>query len=255
LLARVYLYTGDNVDAELEADSVINNPLYSLVPNLNSVFKVNSNEAIWQLGIPLPTTVNTPEGEYFILTAAPGSSNALCCAISQQLLSSFEQGDQRRSNWVDSFKATRPTVQTYYFPYKYKVNSGTTVTEDITVLRLAEQYLIRAEARVNQGNLSGSAMDLNIIRNRSGLANISNSIASSQSALLSAILHERKVELFTEWGHRWLDLIRTGSADSVLSVVTPFKGGTWNADGHQLLYPLPTRDITSDVNLVQNPGY
>jgi starch-binding outer membrane protein, SusD/RagB family len=254
LLARVYLYTGDNADAKLEADSVIGSPLYSLVTELNSVFLANSNEAIWQLDIPLPTSINTPEGKYFILIAAPGSS-IHCCTVSDQLLSSFEPGDQRRLNWIDSFQTATSPVQTYYYPYKYEVNSATSAIEDIMVLRLAELYLIRAEAEVNQGDLSDGATDLNAIRNRAGLLNVSDSISSSKQNLLTAILHERKVELFTEWGHRWLDLIRTGSADSVMSVVAPFKGGVWSTDEHQLLYPLPAIELTRDVNLVQNLGY
>lgn len=256
LLARVYLYTDDYVDAETEADSLLDgNPLYSLTPNLAGVFKVHSNEAIWQLGIPQPSNYNTPEGEYFILTSAPGGGTLNCCAISSQLLSSFELGDNRRSTWIDSFTTTKSPITTYYFPYKYTVHSGTTVTEDIVVFRLAEQYLIRAEARANQGNLSGATVDLNTIRNRAGLANIADSISSSKSTLLSAIMHERKVELFTEWGHRWFDLGRTKSADSVMSVVAPLKGGSWSTDEHQLLYPIPTIDLGLDVNLTQNPGY
>jgi hypothetical protein len=255
LLSRVYLYTGDNASAETEADSLIGNALYSLNPDPNSVFLVNSSEAIWQLDIPEPSNYNTPDGEYFILTAEPGSSVS-CCAIAPQLLSSFEAGDLRRVDWIDSFSTADSPPITYYFPYKYKVNAGgPPVTEDIMVLRLAEQYLIRAEARTNQADLSGGASDLNVIRNRAGLANISDSVAASQAALLSAILHERKVEFFTEWGHRWLDLVRTGSADSVMSVVTPSKGGTWSTDGHQLLYPIPAKDRARDVNLSQNPGY
>jgi hypothetical protein len=69
------------------------------------------------------------------------------------------------------------------------------------VLRLAEQYLIRAEARAHQGNLTGAKDDLDKIRNRAGLEGIP--ITNTQ-AMLDAIAHERQVELFTEWGHRWL---------------------------------------------------
>jgi len=250
MLARAYLYSGDYQHAELEADSVIGNSLYSLIPNLDSVFLADSHEAIWQLGIPQPSTINTPDAQSFVLTSAPGGVN--CCAISQDLVNSFESGDRRRANWIDSIVKNNTT---YYFPYKYKVIIGPPVLEDVMVLRLAEQYLIRAEARASQGNLAGSSADLNVVRNRAGLPNISDSIASSKQNLLLAILQERRVELFTEWGHRWFDLIRTGSADSVMSRVTPLKGGTWSTDEHQLLYPIPILDIGKDVNLVQNNGY
>lgn len=241
LLARTYLYIGDWANAEAEATAIIDNSgTYSLCVDLNDVFLANSSEAIWQLKPEALTFTN--EASLFILTSAPSFAS-----LSQQLLNSFESGDNRKTNWVDSVTDGNTT---YYYPYKYKVNSGTTLTEYSMVLRLAEQYLIRAEARANQNNISGAQADLNIIRNRAGLANTT---ANDIPLLISAILHERQVELFTEWGHRWLDLKRTGTVDAVMSVVTPQKGGTWSTDSQ--LYPIPLSEINNDVNLTQNTGY
>jgi hypothetical protein len=261
LLARAYLYLGDYDNqnatdypkADSAATAVINNNLYGLSP-LNSVFLIDSKEAIWQLATPLPTTVNTYDGNGFILLAAPGTSNN---TVSPQLLNAFEANDQRRSNWIGFITAAG---KTYYYPYKYKVQTGgAPLTEYVMVLRLAEQYLIRAEARVHEGNINGAVADLNVIRSRAGLTNYAG--ATDQSSLLTAILHERQVELFTEWGHRWFDLNRalntssTVNVNTVMSVVTPFKGGTWSTDGHQQLYPIPGNDIQIDPKLTQNPGY
>jgi hypothetical protein len=213
---------------------------------------MNSSEAIWQLP-PVEPTSNyaTPDGNAFILIAAPSNSTTNCATISPQLLSTFEANDQRKTDWIGAFIAANDT---FYFPYKYKVYSGSAPQEYTMVLRLAEQYLIRAEAEANLSDLMDATADLNIIRSRAGLPNIADSIASSQSSLLAAILHERQVELFTEWGHRWFDLIRTGNVNTVMSVVTPLKGGgAWNAN--DALYPLPFTEINSDPNLIQNPGY
>jgi hypothetical protein len=72
----------------------------------------------------------------------------------------------------------------------------------------------------------------------------------------SAILHERQVELFAEWGHRWFDLIRTGTVNSVMGSpgnVCAMKRGVWNAN--DTLYPIPQSEIKNDVNLTQNLGY
>jgi hypothetical protein len=119
------------------------------------------------------------------------------------------------------------------------------------VFRLAEQYLIRAEARAQQGNVSGSQSDLNAIRTRAGLPNTT---ANDKASLLTAIQHERQVEMFTEWGHRWFDLKRTGTIDAVMSVIAPAKGGgAWNSN--KALLPLPLGDLQADQNLTQNPGY
>jgi hypothetical protein len=265
LLARAYLYLGDYdsqnatyyVKADSAANAVINNSEYSLCPNLsgptNSVFLKNSSEAIWQIYTPLPSTINTKDGNNFILLAAPNSSQF---TVSPQLLGAFESGDQRQANWIGSITKNG---QTYYFPYKYKVqNGGTPISEYTMVLRLAEQYLIRAEAKAEEGDPAGAVSDLNVIRNRAGLPNYSG--PTDQASLLAAILHERQVELFTEWGHRWYDLERaaanpkaTVNINAVMSVVTPLKSGTWSS--YKALYPIPLQEIQKDVNLTQNTGY
>jgi len=248
LLARVYLYVGDWTNAETLASLVINNSaLYSLA-TLNNVFLMNSNEAIWQLQ-PVNTNItNTQDARQFIIPATgPGSGWPVY--LSNNLLNSFEAGDLRRTNWVDSISITGTT---YYYPYKYKVNiPRAQLKEYLMILRLGEQYLIRAEARAQQGNIAAGAADLDSIRTRAGLTYTT---AATKQDLLSAILHERQVELFTELGQRWFDLKRTQAIDAVMSLVTPQKGGgTWNS--YQQLYPIYAADLQKDINLTQNPGY
>ncbi len=239
LLARVYLYQGDWIDAESQSTAVINQSgLYVLNADLNSVFLKNSTETIWQM-MPVLAGYNTNEGQTFILTDIPQY-----ISLTPQLVGAFETGDNRRTNWVDSISSSG---QTYYFAYKYKIQSGFTLTEYSMVLRLAEQFLIRAESRAMQGNITGSQNDLNMIRNRAGLPNTS---ANDQLSLMTAITHERQVEFFSEWGHRWLDLKRNNLADSVLGTV---KAPGWQPS--DTLYPIPKVDITNDPNLTQNPGY
>jgi hypothetical protein len=122
-------------------------------------------------------------------------------------------------------------------------------------MRLAELYLIRAEAEANGagGGISAAISDLNKIRIRAGLSDYAGN--TDKNSVLAAILHECQVELFTEWGHRWFDLKRTGKIDSVMGIVTPQKsnGAPWNS--YQQLFPLPWPDIEKDMNLTQNPGY
>lgn len=236
LLARVYLYTKDWQDAVTQATAVINDPAYTLVP-LNQVFLKNSQEAIWQMQPVLPG-YNTFDGQVFILTTAPTNYS-----LTGALMHAFENGDNRKTNWTDSIAIGS---NTYYFPYKYKIKTNTTVTEYYTVLRLAEQYLIRAEARAQLNDVNGAEADLNMIRNRAGLPNTT---AATGTDLLNAIQQERRVEFFTEWGHRWLDLKRTGQADAVLG---NFKSN-WKTTGQ--LYPIPQQDVANDHNLKQNAGY
>ena len=252
LLARAYLYQQQWDSAQIEASLIINHSgLYRLTTGLDSVFLINSNEAIWQLqqdNVGGSTYNATPEGGQLIPVAL-NSHYPPFVYITNSLLTAFEPGDQRRIEWVDS---TKYTGSQYYFPYKYKMGKGSAsaggaYTEYYMVLRLAEQYLIRAEAETKLGDLSDAAADLNIIRNRAGLPNTT---ANIQADMLTAIAHERQVELFCEWGQRWLDLKRTGQATTILSLN---KGFTVNSNA--LLFPIPISELIVDPNLTQNEGY
>jgi starch-binding outer membrane protein, SusD/RagB family len=258
MLARVYLYMGDYTDAKTQATAVINNTgLYGL-DSLNNTFLTGSAEAIWQLDVPQPSNNSnaTPDGSDFILLTAPSTNGVNCSTISPQLLNSFELNDNRKTNWIGYYATGSDT---FYFPYKYK-NSGiinTGLNESVMVLRLGEQYLIRSEAEANLGDMIDAAADLNMIRARAGL--LPSTMLTASSNLLqadTAIMHERQVELFTEWGHRWFDLIRTNNVNAVMSIVTPIKsGGAISWSPTDSLYPIPQSERSVDPNLTQNPGY
>jgi len=236
-LARVYLYQQNWSAAEAQSSELIANSNYSLLP-LRDVFLKNSEESIWQL-YPVTSGLNTYEGNAFILLSRPTSF-----ALSASLLSAFEAGDNRYTNWI---KDLTVGTTTYKFAYKYKVKASSVLSEYSTVFRLAEQYLIRAEARAQSGNLSGAQEDLNAIRNRAGLAN---TLATMKEELLVAIEKERRVELFTEWGHRWLDVIRYQRTEEFFA---PLKAPDWQST--DVLYPIPQVQLDNDPAMKQNPGY
>ena len=262
LLARAYLYTKDYAAAATESTKIIdNNSLYGLETDLNNVFLVNGREAIWQLqqSTQFSNVKNaTPEGYNMIPLNNINAASAPFC-LTSHLLSAFETGDQRFTAWVGKTdnSSTGPSTGITYYPYKYKVGNhnsvqGAPATEYYMVLRLAEQYLIRAEATANgaQGGIAAAIADLNIIRNRAALPDLPTSLTAEQT--LAAIAKERQVELFAEWGHRWMDLKRTGKANDLLSAI-PIKQ-PW-LGSNQLLYPIPQGDLRSDPFLIQNPGY
>jgi starch-binding outer membrane protein, SusD/RagB family len=157
-------------------------------------------------------------------------------------MNSFETGDNRKSSWT-AFSGGA------YFPFKYKNAAATTGAnaEYFIGLRLADQYLIRAEAEVKQDDLAGATADINAIRSRAGLPGTR---ASTADSLLAAVIHERRVELFTEWGDRFLDLKRTGQLNTVMSADKPT---TWKPTA--ALLPIPFYETSNDPNLTQNPGY
>ncbi|HSC37594.1 MAG TPA: RagB/SusD family nutrient uptake outer membrane protein, partial [Chitinophagaceae bacterium] len=112
--------------------------------------------------------------------------------------------------------------------------------------------LRRAGAEVTgaPGGPTAAISDLNVLRSRAGITALPASLTTPQ--VVAAVARERQVELFAEWGHRWLDLKRTGQAHPVLSAIAGKQ--PWAGD-YQLLYPIPLAEIQADPLLVQNPGY
>lgn len=251
VLARSCLYSGNWAGADSAATAIINNTSLFNIDPLNATFLANSKEAIWQLQ-PVQEGWNTADGLMFNLPSSGPDGQGWPVSLDSSLMHSFEPGDQRRVNWVDSVIVG---ADTFYYPYKYKsATYGEPVTEYLMVLRLGEQYLIRAEAKANSSNMGDAVADLNIIRNRAGLPAYSGNM--TQASVLNAIYHERRVELFSEWGHRWLDLKRNGIVNSVMGApgnVCSVKGGAWNSNWQW--YPIPLYDLQQDVSLIQNSGY
>ncbi|MCH5685321.1 RagB/SusD family nutrient uptake outer membrane protein [Niabella sp. W65] len=130
-------------------------------------------------------------------------------------------------------------MATWYGNLYYRTNG----TDPAYIIRLAELYLIRAEARASLPvpDISGSREDLNKVRNRAGLASLSINTAAE---LLTAIENENRYEFAFE-NHRWYDLVRTGRAQAVLGIT----------DANKLLLPIPYAQILVDGSLTQNPGY
>lgn len=254
LLARVYLYRGRFAEAEEMANSLINNATYVMEP-LERVFLRSSKEAIWHMAQPTPnyTNINVVEPSKFILLYAPSVSHQT--ALNVELINAFEAGDQRMRQWIGTFTdstSSHPTV--YYFPYKYKVREGSDPKEYTMIFRLAEQYLIRAEARIVTGRYPDALSDLNIVRKRTGLPLLNaGNTQLTQENLLKLVMRERQVELFTEQGHRWLDLKRSGTLEQVMTTVSAQKNITWKPGME--LWPIPTSEILNNPNLDQNPGY
>lgn len=237
LLARVFLYEGRWAEASDAASAVIGDNQHVMAA-LDQAFQKDSPETLWQFKTEGNSTL---EGQLLIFTSGPPPQ----VALSEGLINHFEAGDQRKEKWVN---AVTDGTKIWYHAYKYKENGNTGTSGEYSVmLRLAEQYLIRAEARARQGEIIGAQQDLNVIRSRAGL---DDTAAVTVEQLIEAIQKERRSEFFTEMGHRFFDLKRTGTIDAVLGLA---KTG-WNAEDK--LWPIPSTDLRANPNLEpQNPGY
>jgi len=132
-------------------------------------------------------------------------------------------------------------------------NDSKFVDMDVPFMRVAEANLIFAEAtlRANNGTSNQAVRDaINALRTRAN-AN------TESSYTLSSILDEWSKEFAFE-GRRRSDLIRFGKFGGNSDYVWQWKGGTkagTNFSANYNLFPIPTNDLNSNSNLVQNPGY
>ncbi len=232
LLARVYLYKKDYENAIAYATQVIDNGGYGLQENYADIFASEGTpESIFEVDF---TALDRNRiAEYNFPLTLNGRREV---EPATDLIAAYTAPDERKAASIALAGA---------LPYAIKYDDLSTGSDNFIVLRLAEMYLIRAEARAN---LNGPADlirdDLNTIRNRANLADVS---TSSYPELLAAIESERRLEFAFE-GHRWFDLVRTGRAVDVLPTVT---------SANQTLFPIPLSELLSNTNpgMTQNPGY
>lgn len=221
LLARAYLQMDRYADALTQADTVIASGEYQLVGEYEDAFmnESNSSEDIFAI------QVNTQDGVnnmtvFFSVPDFGGRDGDIEVLDSHYEL--YEEGDQRLDLFFDGV-----------FTGKYNDQFA-----NVGIIRLAEMYLIRAEANARLGSTVGAAPveDINLLRSRVGLEDL-------DAVDVDFILEERRRELAFE-GFRIHDIKRTQGST-----------GTFEYDAPELVYPIPQREIVANPNLVQNPGY
>jgi hypothetical protein len=285
LLAKLYLnagvYTGTpNYSAALTAAQAVIAGPYTLDGNFQRMFQADNNTspeiifAIPQDGL----KTQTWGGVTFLVHASCGGSmnNSLygidgCwwgLRLKPQAYQRYATGDNRASffytsgqnvavasisNWNDGIAAPK---------FQNRTSTGTPgshpthVDTDFPVFRLADAYLIYAEAHLRGGG--GTAAQaltyVNALRQRA-YGNASGNITSGQLNL-DFVLDERGRELLWE-AHRRTDLVRYGRFTGG-SYIWSWKGGTQAGaatDVKYNLYPLPANELIANPNLKQNPGY
>ncbi len=245
LRARVHSYLKDWPNASRWAEEVLGNTQLTLEP-LQNVFLRASKETILSIQHASSQTIGTGDGYFY----NPASTTAIPdFELTPKLLAVFEADDLRRTNWVNA-----QTVNgiTYHFPHKYKIKTqaGEEKGEYLVAFRLAEQYLIKAEALAEQNQLNDAIAALDSVRKRAGLSLISVTTPSiGKNELLTKIRQEKQTEYFAEWAHRWFDLKRWGMADAVLSPLKP----DWVSTAAK--FPIPWAELSISTFLRQNLGY
>ncbi len=238
LLARVYLYKHDYANAANYASLVINDGAFTLA-NQGTFANIYTQKSGKESVFELPFSLQTPSYYNATTYARPDAASTEVLFIASQGLKSFLNGrtGDLRINLLDTTSANfKPNARTL----KYSSDIAIKDNSDY-VIRIAEMYLIRAEAL---GRTGGGLADLNTIRTNRGMAALQPSDVPNDNAYAQAVADERRAELNFE-GHRYFDLARTGQVNAVLGVPAT-----------NSVYPIPLREINATHGVVvQNPGY
>lgn len=185
---------------------------------------------------------------------------------SHDLINAFdEQGDDVRKNasvlfedvqWVDEFWENSQG-SAIPFSYKWKHADGWASSDRQYLLRYGDIVLLKAEALNELGQLESAATEVNRIRNRVSLPDLTPEQKSSQDVLRTTILKERRLELFQE-GQRWDDLVRYGVAVSTMNnlVEIDLRNNNpvdYNMTEAKILLPIPQQELDRNTALTQNP--
>jgi starch-binding outer membrane protein, SusD/RagB family len=269
-------------DAINAADAVINSGQYTLEPNWKknfapdnhdskeNIFYIANTDAQPGLGMNFPH--RTLHYNQLVTDGGPWNGFATIAAT----YNAFDPADARRSMFLVgqqySFdtnlpvkdRAGNPLVFTVTignetqaaenegprfnkFPPKPGVPNASSEPNNFPFFRLAEMYLIKAEALNELGQTAAAIDQVNIIRQRQFTPPQPLSTGLSQAAARDAIFNERLFELAAE-GKRRTDMIRAGTFINARQ----FKTAT---EPYKMLFPIPQTQISSNPLLTQNPGY
>ncbi len=237
LKSRFYLYQKDYAKAEDYASRLISDATnYKLLKPYGAFFQNDARgtaESVFEIFYNGTTEVNSHRGQWQPQTNGGTRQWAPNDAL-VALLNDPAVGGNR------SVLVAKDNQNRWYGNLYYR-NPG---SDPSYIFRIAEAYLIRAEARAQQDKLADALTDLNAIRDRAGLTALTATTTSTKEAVLLAIENERRVELALE-PHRWFDIVRTGRAGAVFNLT----------DANRFVLPIPVQQLQTDKALTQNPGY
>ncbi len=246
LLSRVNLYWGNYAGVVNAATNAINQGVGTPLEAANYAAGFTNPganpEALFELVYADDEGTGVNESLASTFRSTPGFGDLIA---SNDLIAAYEAGDVRLGTFVVS---DDPTSNGFgrMESNKYNGHNGIANVDNVTILRLSEVYLNRAEAHARLGNTADALADLNFIKTRRGIAAAA---GLSGDALIMEIINERRRELAFE-GHRWFDLKRLG-----WPVNKPVLGSSIAPDDFRILAPIPGNEISVNPNIEQNVGY
>lgn len=256
LMARVCLYMNDFETAEIYATDVIDNSGAQLVPNDDVLDAYSYNEPsledIWILSIPENRTSGV--ARVYGKSIRDGEVDTRIAVASQDLLDLFEEGDVR-NNLFESFEINTKIDDkdtTIIEKVSLKFKNEDLNERFVSLIRLAEIYLIRAEARAELGNNIGARADLDEIRQRANPGVLPSTELGQ--FLVDKIILERRKEFCFE-GHTYFDYLRKGK-DIIREDYNGLpEGQNIMFPDNRMILPIPKHEIDYNGQMEQNPGY
>jgi hypothetical protein len=233
LKARLYLYLENWPKAEKYATEVIDNSTdFRLVKPYSRFYESkNTVESIFELDYTI-NNKNNYAANWFQNPVSGGKKEFL---PTDEFITMVKDPAIGGSRSALVFTAGGIT----YGNMNFKIATG---EDQVYILRLAEIFLVRAEARAEQQKLAEGLQDLNVIRTRADVPAVQS--VTGKEELIEKILLERRMELAYE-SHRWFDIIRRGLAQKVLGIT----------DANKLIFPIPRQEILVNPELTQNAGF
>lgn len=248
ILARAYLYTGDNAKAYNTAVDVINNSgakLFTSDTYIDSWSKVGADETLIEI-LTSDNILNNPQrnsiGYY---TNPDGYAEVGATQGMIDILNSLNDNDIRKKTITErsSTSGTRPGY--YTIKYTGQSNAATPLyTNNPKLIRLAEVYLIAAEAALKSGDANNALKYYNELRK----SRYATGYTDATTVTIDNILNERRIELFCE-GHRLFDLVRNNKP------VTSYSMTTRQPNAFDIICPIPQSETDINPELEQNPNY
>ncbi|WP_339880115.1 RagB/SusD family nutrient uptake outer membrane protein [uncultured Algoriphagus sp.] len=275
LSAKASLYSGNYQQALNMAEGVINSGYYRLLDDIIDVFDVSKETEARAENIWAYESVSTVPGRgtqvpslYGPASSAGmeyGNSSYGSAFAYQSFYDSFDPSDKRRNLLATSFINRKGEVvpQELITPvttdgvlvgkFKDPNSNGNGYAINLPIIRMADVYLIAAEAEAYLNGASSKAYGyINAVRNRAGLEDLIGGLGAEE--FVDSVIQERSWEFFGE-ADRWYDLARTGKFLELIPQAVNSVYPVRNPQPKNRYFPIPLDEVNANPQLEQNPDW
>lgn len=254
VLTHIEAVESSNANYQLIAyDQLFSGNNYNNAESIIEVQYLGGNEGNYGPQLLLPPSISGDSWRKFVTPSV-------------DLVNAFDlEGDTVRKNasilfesvqWVDEFWGNSQGTA-IPFSYKWKNANGFASADNTYLMRYGDIVLLKAEALNETNQLQAAVTEVNRIRTRAELSDLTSTQSNSQQVLRETILKERRLELFQE-GQRWDDLARYDALISTMNTVVEIDLRTGNQVNYNMteakkLLPIPQQELDRNPALVQNP--